>query len=140
MKIRQVVFPVALLGLLLFVAGCDNKEPVVNAGPPVAKESNLADDAKDYRGGVGVAVADMNGDDNLDIVSVSPGSGVKWFENDGNGAFFDRGVIAKDDARDYRGSVGIAIADIDGNGIPDIVIAAPGAGVKVIKNSVPKNK
>ena len=139
MKPRQVVFPIALFGLMFFVAGCNSKKPV-NAGPPVARENNLADDSRDWQGGVGIAVADMNGDGCLDIISVSPGAGVKYFENDCNGAFFDRGVIANDDARSWNGSVGIAIADIDKNGVPDIIVGAPGAGIKIIKNPVPQKK
>lgn len=139
MKIKRAVFPFVFLGLLLLVAGCDSKEPA-NAEPPVARENNLADGAKDWRGSVGVAVADINGDGHLDIISVSPGAGVKFFENDGKGAFFDRGVIANDNAKDWQGSVGITIADIDGNEVPDIIIGAPGAGIKIIKNPVPQKK
>ena len=39
MKIRQVVFPVALLGLLLFVTGCDNTNtaPAESAQPQVVE-------------------------------------------------------------------------------------------------------
>lgn len=138
MKIRQAAFPVALLGLLLFVACCNDSNR--SAISPVAKADNLETGEDPLsRVGIGVAVADMNGDGYTDIVSAIS-DGVKYFENDGNGSFFDRGVIAETtDARLHGDAIGIAVADLDGNGVSDIVIAGSN-GIRIFKNPILQKK
>ena len=86
--------------------------------------------------GVGVAVADMDGDNDLDIITTYP-QGISFFENDGSGAFFDRGVIADSGASHKYSGVGVAIKDINNDGILDIIVAYP-QGLRIIKNPIPQ--
>ncbi|MBI5306224.1 VCBS repeat-containing protein [Candidatus Wolfebacteria bacterium] len=134
MKIRQAVLPFMLLGLLFFVAYDSNSSTI----PPVAKANNLETGAQLNGAGIGVAIADMNGDGHLDIVSAGP-NGVKYFESDGNGGYFDRGVIAETGAQLNSAGIGVAVADLDGNGISDIVIAGPN-GIRIFKNPIRQKK
>ena len=136
MKIRQTVFPVVLLGLLLLVVGCDDSSR--SATPPVAKANNIETGAQLNSAGIGDAIADMNGDGHLDIVSAGP-NGVKYFESDGNGSYFDRGVIAETGAKLNSAGIGIAVADLDGNGVPDIVFTGL-HGIRIFKNPIPQKK
>ena len=137
MKIRQAVFPVALLGLLLFVASCSDEQNKTQ-GPPVAKTSGLKSGAGHLYSGVGVAIADMDGDGDLDIVTAYP-NGISFFENDGIGAFIEHGVIADSGASHFYSGVGIAVRDIDNDGVLDIVVAHP-SGLRIIKNPIPQKK
>lgn len=140
MKIRQVVFPFVALGLLVFVIGCDNNRASAENKEPVVYSygSRLPTGASWRDSGVGVTLADMDGDGDLDLISVVP-DGVKHFENQGSGNFVDRGVIAKSGASWLNSGIGIAIGDVDGDGVLDIVIAAPD-GINVIKNPVPQKR
>ncbi|SVE37921.1 uncharacterized protein METZ01_LOCUS490775, partial [marine metagenome] len=66
-----------------------------------------------------VHVADMDGDGDLDIVSASyDDDTIAWYEN--NGAS-DPTWTAADIATSADGAVGLHIADMDGDGDPDIV-------------------
>lgn len=141
MKIRQAVFPVAFLGLLLLIAGCDNNtcaEKAEKKEPPTYSQGTRLPTGAEYKAGIAVALADMDGDGDLDLVSVVP-EGVKYFENFGGGKFTDHGVIATTGVEHKKAGVSIAIADIDGDGVLDIVIAVP-EGIRIIKNSVPQKK
>ena len=133
MKIRQAVLPIAL-GLALLVAGCDSRSSTTPQ--PIAKADNLQVGAQ-LDSCIGVAIADMGWDSILDIVSVSP-NGIKYFEGDGKGGYFDRGVIAKIGAQ-LNSGIGIAVADLDRNGINDIVIASPN-GIRIFKNPISQKK
>ncbi|TSC89131.1 MAG: hypothetical protein G01um10143_512 [Parcubacteria group bacterium Gr01-1014_3] len=131
---KVFVFLVALVALIC--SGCDDTQS--GKAPPIAKENDLEPGAQLNNAGVGVAIADMNGDGHLDIVVATP-NGVKYFENNSKGAFLDRGVIADSGAQLNNAGIGLAVADIDGNGIPDVVVASPN-GVRIIKNPIQQKK
>ncbi len=81
---------------------------------------------KDFRGGVNVAVIDLNGDGTKEIITgAGPGGGphVRVFSKDGQpliGGFF-----AYD--KDFRGGVNVAVGDVNGDKIQEI-ITGPGPG------------
>jgi hypothetical protein len=70
----------------------------------------------------GVAMADMNGDGKLDVIAMvrPPNSSglVSWFQGLGNG------MLGSQTVRAAQGGFGTAIADMDGDGIPDVVAAS----------------
>lgn len=66
----------------------------------------------------GISVADIDGDGILDIVAADTDVGLYWFQNDGQGNFV-RHVIHR---RDNEWLERHAIADMNGDGHPDIVI------------------
>ena len=138
MKIRQAVFLVALLGLLPFVTGCDNNGASAQKKEPATySQGTRLPTGFQWKAGVAVALVDMDGDGDLDLVSAVP-EGVKYFENIGGGKFTDHGVIAATGFQ-WKAGVAVAIGDIDGDGVLDIVIAVP-EGIKIIKNPIPQKK
>lgn len=86
---------------------------------------------KNFRGGVNVAVMDLNGDGTKEIITgAGPGGGphVRVFTKDGQpltGGFF-----AYDN--NFRGGVSVAVGNIDGKGDKEIITGAgPGGGPQV---------
>jgi hypothetical protein len=88
--------------------------------------------APGFNGGVRVAVGDVNGDVKLDIIT-APGSGgapqVKVFDG-GSGAEL-RSFFAYDPA--FTGGVYVAVGDINGDGIDDIVTGTGDGSVAQVK-------
>ncbi len=86
--------------------------------------------SKDFRGGVNVTIGDLNGDNIKEIITgagFQGGPHVRMFKK--NGTLINPGFFAFDPA--FRGGVNVASADVDGDGI-DEVITAPGLGGKSI--------
>jgi hypothetical protein len=69
----------------------------------------------------GVVLADLDGDGDLDLLLSANGAGVLAFRNDGRGHFEDMTAASGTGSR--HGSMTIAVADVDGNGTPDVYIA-----------------
>jgi hypothetical protein len=79
-----------------------------------------------FRGGVNVAIGDLNGDGIKEIIAgagVGGGPHVRVFNKDGN--VINPGFFAYDPL--FRGGVNVAVGDVDGDGIDDIV-TGPGKG------------
>lgn len=79
-----------------------------------------------FRGGVNISIGDLNGDGWKEIIAgagVGGGPHVRVFNKDGK--VINPGFFAFDPA--FRGGVNVAVGDVDGNGV-DEIIAAPGKG------------
>ena len=63
-----------------------------------------------------IALGDLNGDGNLDVVAGNDGQESKAYLGNGNGTF-----AAKQDEAVGQGASGLALADINGDGRPDLV-------------------
>lgn len=139
-KLTFSLIAVILPGLLFFVTGRDSNNASAEQKEPTtySRSSRLSPGASWLRSSIGVALADMDGDGDLDLVSAAPDC-VKYFENVGNESFVDRGIIVRLRAHSLQGGTGITIGDIDSDGVLDIVIAAPD-GIHIIKNPVPQKK
>ena len=83
----------------------------------VTAESGIVCTGKNFRGAV---FADINGDRAPDLLVATTGRGVLCFLNDGHGKFTNFTETAGT-GTEY-GSVGMALADIDGNGTLDLYV------------------
>ncbi|HUS34681.1 MAG TPA: VCBS repeat-containing protein [Verrucomicrobiae bacterium] len=70
------------------------------------------------RASTGAALADLDGDGDLDLVVNSVGEGTDIFSNDGKGHFTKTATV-----NPQRGGMSLALADIDGDGRLDLYIA-----------------
>lgn len=103
------------------------------------KTSFFAYDKK-FRGGVNVAVGDLNGDGKAEIVTgAGPGGGphVRVFDSKGNAII---NFMAYD--KNFSGGVNVAVGDVDGDGLQEIVTGAGQGGgpqVRIFNNlGIPK--
>ncbi len=82
--------------------------------------------ADSFRGGVNVAIGDLNGDGVKEIIAgagYNGGPHVRVFKKDGT--LINPGFFAYDEG--FRGGVNVSVGDVDGDGIDDIV-TGPGYG------------
>ncbi|MEK7614867.1 MAG: VCBS repeat-containing protein, partial [Patescibacteria group bacterium] len=116
-------------GSMEIVTGTDN-----GGGPQVRvfnKDGKLINPGffaygTNFRGGVTVAIGDLNGDGKKEIVcgaGFGGGPQVRVFNKDGK--LINPGFFAYD--KGFRGGVNVSVADVDGDGIDDIV-TGPGLG------------
>lgn len=101
------------LVLALIVATPASISPLGAQSRSTAPVSFRAHDIASIRGGYAVSLADFNNDGRLDVMANSLGvPEVAWLENPG----WERHVIV----RDMPGIVNQAMADLDGDGIPEV--------------------
>lgn len=82
--------------------------------------------ADSFRGGVNVTIGDLNGDGIKEIIcgaGFNGGPHVRMFKKDGT--LINPGFFAYDES--FRGGVNVSSADVDGDGIDDVV-TGPGLG------------
>jgi len=66
----------------------------------------------------GVALADLDGDGDLDLIVATVGQGTHIFTNDGQGRFREMAVL-----NGRKGATSLALGDLDGDGFLDLYIA-----------------
>ncbi|MFM7167225.1 MAG: CRTAC1 family protein [Planctomycetaceae bacterium] len=99
----------------------NNKTP-----PPLFTDTSAISGIASHRGaGLGVATCDWNSDGWTDIFVANDGHPNFLWINQQNGTFTEEAVLrgtAADAAGQSQGSMGIAVADLDNNLLPDLVI------------------
>jgi len=94
------------------------------AAPPTFATKRVIADYDDVSGVVAFAVADLDSDEDLDVIAASwLHVTIVWFENDGAGEQFTAHVINKKQDDRHRTS-SVFAADVDGDGDLDVVMAA----------------
>lgn len=70
-----------------------------------------------------ISAADLDGDGDTDLATVDLFDGASVFLNDGSGTAFDVDQLLGEDSSGALQSVAVAVADIDTDGRPDVVVA-----------------
>jgi hypothetical protein len=79
------------------------------------------------RSGIGVALGDIDGDKDLDLIVASP-TAVKYFGNNGEGRFYLKQNIYEPIDEPHttsRSGISVALGDIDGDKNLDLIVASP---------------
>jgi hypothetical protein len=122
---RQVIrFDLDGDGVLETVSADDSRVSIFGADD--ALRANFAPYAQSYNRGVNIAVGDLEGDGSVEIITGTQNGGgphVRVF--DAHGALINPGFFAYADS--FRGGVNVAVGDLNGDGIKDVV-TGPGRG------------
>src|SRR4029079_808230 len=91
-------------------------------------------DGKTYKSGLYVAAADVDGDGAVDVVtSTQTGAGkIRVFGFDGGGFSQSRTFVPYSSADKVKTGAVLTTADVDGDGVADIITAPGGAGTAAI--------
>ena len=74
------------------------------------------------KGTMGQVLADMNGDGTLDVIAAHQRAQSAVYVNDGTGSF----PAARDFSTEWSSTAAVAVGDMDGDGLPDIVSGGSG--------------
>ena len=91
----------------------------------------------DFSGDCFVALGDMDGDGDLDVIVSDRFARVHYLENQGKGKFTDRGKIGGG-YNDFSGVSRIAIGDVNQDGRQDVILTDRFARVAYIENNIPQ--
>lgn len=80
------------------------------------------------------AFGDIDGDGDVDMLAVTTGNAVKWFQNTGGGTLIDAGALPNVQANPNVTN-GIVLADLDGDGDLDLVTGDFNGNVQVHQNN-----
>jgi hypothetical protein len=109
------------------VSGCGSDVPLSQGN-----EIGLKVPATIYRGSA-IAAADMNGDENIDILATEGNGEVFLYTNTGDGYSKSTKPLLRVPTTGYRGSA-IAAADIDGDGDVDILATDGDGTISLYRN------
>ena len=134
LMLALILFPASLSAKLLVVTGPGGGTPLVRVFTDGTQSFNIVPYGKTFRGGVRVAVGDVNGDGVPDIIT-APGPGLAPLIGvfDGNtgqrlpgrlGSFLAYSAFS-------QGGLFVAAGDVNGDGKDDIIVA-PDAGMSPI--------
>ena len=127
MKIKILLFSFVLIFLWLLpqlgmAEDFDADKPLVKIFS--SKDLSITEDffayMEEFNGGVNIALGDVDGDDEIEIITVSISVGgphLRIFDQQGN---VEYQFMAFDP--DYRDGVNLAVGDLDGNGIDEIIV------------------